>query len=109
MEALGFEMAEVECEEVSHAFSTPLPFIQELEFKPVSGPFRGRMDEVELVCLPVDNGWDVHMEIDRKARNIASFLAEMVGADESRIRFTLTGEDLPGLTGRLEELMDSRS
>ena len=49
------------------------------------------------------------MEIDRKARNIASFFAGMVGADEGRIRFTLTGEDLPGPTGRLEEPMDSRS
>ncbi|MCP4115717.1 MAG: sporulation protein [Desulfobacteraceae bacterium] len=109
MEELGFELVEAECEEVPSSFPTPLPFVQELEFKPRSGPYRGRLDEIELVCLPGDNGWDVHMEIDRKARNIASFISEMVGTDESRVRFTLTEEDLPGLTGRLNEFIDGWS
>jgi len=106
---LGFDLKEVECEAVPSGFPRPQPFVQEFEFRPLGGPFRGRLDELEIICFPGSNSVEVFMEIDRKARGITSFLAEMMNLDESRIRFSFGPEDVPKLTDTLSEIIEKQS
>lgn len=109
VQELGFGLKEVECEAVPSGFPRSQPFVQEFEFRPLSGPFSGRLDELEIVCFPEANSVEVFMEIDRKARGITSFLAEMMNMDESRIRFSFGPEELPNLTDMLKDIIEERS
>ena len=107
--ALGFAFSEAECEEAPRGFPGNPPIVQEFEFKPVSGTFRGRLDEVELLCRPEPGGVEVFMEVDRKARGLSGFLAELTGTDETRIRFHIGTEDLPNLTEILRETIEQHA
>jgi sporulation-control protein len=82
--------------------------VQEFEFKPVSGPFRGKLDELEIVVFPLEEEAEVFVEIDRKARGLGSYLSEMAGTDEERLKFIFTEEDLPRLPEMIGELIESR-
>ncbi|ETR72072.1 MAG: sporulation-control protein [Candidatus Magnetoglobus multicellularis str. Araruama] len=107
LEDLGFEPRDVECEAIPETSNFPLPFVQEFEWVPVSGPFHGKLDELEIVCIPEDDCLDVWMEIDRKARNMGSFVQEMLGQNESHIYFTVCEEELSNLPDQLHELIDN--
>lgn len=106
---LGFELYDAECEAISHNRWGRQPFIQELEFKAVSGPFRGRLDELEVVCFPERDQVEVLLEIDRKARGLGGFISEMLDTDETKVRFTLVEQDIPNLTHYLQELIGQYS
>ncbi|QTA90089.1 sporulation protein [Desulfonema magnum] len=106
---LGFELTEAECEAISSGFPGKLPFVQEFEFKPFSGPFQSRLDELEFVCFPEADYVEVLMEIDRKAKGVVGFFAEMADMDETRVKFTFDAEDIPDLTDKIYEIIDSRS
>jgi sporulation-control protein len=60
----------------------------------VSGPFRGRLDEVDVVAWAGPGTLEVLLEMDRKARGLGSLFAEMLELDESRTRLTFTDRDL---------------
>jgi sporulation-control protein len=92
---LGFRLRNADCEQ---AKGNRLPFIQEFEFVPVSGAFRGKIDELEVVFLPKHDGVEVLMEVDRKARGLVGLLAEALEMDESLVRFTVSERDIPNLT-----------
>ncbi len=104
---LGFELFEAECEAVQPGRYNQFPFIQEFEFRPVKGPFRGRFDEVEIVFFPDYNQVEVLMEIDRRARGFGGFISEMMDTDETRVRFTVLEEDLPNLANHLHNLINN--
>lgn len=106
LDALGFDLSEAECEDAPRGFPGNLPMVQEFEFKPVSGPFRGRLDELEAVCLPKPGGMELFLEMDRKARGLSGFIAELTGTDETRIRLSIGSGDLPNLTQILRETID---
>ncbi|MBY6272501.1 sporulation protein [Caldibacillus debilis] len=95
---LGFRLRNADCEQAKGIFRNRLPFIQEFEFVPVRGPFRGKLDELEVVFFPKRQGVEVLMEVDRKARGFASLLAEALEMDESLVRFTVSEQDIPNLT-----------
>ncbi len=95
---LGFRLRNADCEQAKGIFRKRLPFIQEFEFVPVSGTFRGKLDELEVVFFPNPDGVEVLMEVDRKARGFASLLAEALEMDESLVRFTVSNRDIPRLT-----------
>ena len=103
---LGFEFSEAECEEAPAGFPGNPPMVQEFEFKPDSGPFRGRLDELEVVCRPEPGGVELFMEVDRKARGLSGFIAELTGTDETRVRFRIGLEDLPDLKETLRETIE---
>lgn len=109
MEQLGFRLVESECEEASASLRRNHPVIQEFEFKPASGSFHGRLDEVEIIFAPNEDGLEIYMEVDRKARGLASLMAEMAGLDESRQHVFITDEDLPDLTDKLNEIIESHA
>ena len=72
--SLGFRLRGAECENATYRLRGRLPFIQEFEFVPTSGTFRGRLDELELVFLPNSSTTaDLHFQIDRKARGLSGF------------------------------------
>ncbi len=108
LEQLGFNLVEAECEEADTNIHGGPPFVQEFEFKPVSGPFRGKLDELEIVVFPFEEEAEVFMEIDRKARGLGSYLSEMTGRDEERLKFIFTEGDIPELADMIGELIESR-
>jgi sporulation-control protein len=107
VEDLGFRLREADCEQAPYRLRKRLPFIQEFEFVPVMGSFRGRLDELELVFFPVsDNETEVFMQVDRRARGLGGFLSEALEMDESNIRFSVTTSDLPGLRQKLDSIIN---
>jgi len=110
VEDLGFRLREADCEQAPYRLRKRLPFIQEFEFVPVMGSFRGRLDELELVFFQVsENETEIYMQVDRRARGLGGFLSEALEMDESNIRFSVTSSDIPGLRQKLETIINKYS
>ncbi|SOC36381.1 sporulation protein [Ureibacillus acetophenoni] len=107
---LGFVLRKAECEKASYKYRSKYPFIQEFEYVPVSGPFRGRLDELEIVFLSqTETQVDILMQVDRRARGFGGFLAEALDADESHVRLSVSVDDLPNLSNKLEQTISRYS
>ncbi|MBT2677855.1 sporulation protein [Bacillus sp. ISL-35] len=103
---LGFRLREAECEQAPRHLRRNLPFVQEFEFVAASGPFRGRLDELELVLYPnSENEAEVLMQVDRRARGIGGFLSEAMGMDETYVRMNIHVSDLPSLQQKLQDTL----
>ncbi|MDE3839260.1 sporulation protein SpoOM [Bacillus methanolicus] len=103
---LGFRLREAECEEAPFRMRRRLPIIQEFEFVPVSGPFRGRLDELELVFFPASGGaMDLIMQVDRRARGLGGFLAEALEMDETNVRVTVSPSDIPNMQQKISSVI----
>lgn len=98
LNTLGFQLRNANCEQAKGAFRNRLPFIQEFEFVPVNGPYRQRLDELEVVFQPNHDGLRVIVEVDRRARGFSSFLEEAFDMDETLISFNIRNEDIPNLS-----------
>ncbi|MGL4913716.1 MAG: sporulation protein [Romboutsia sp.] len=85
---LGFSLREVENEYCSKRLNG-LKFVQEFEFVPTRGHFRGRLDELELVFIPTNTHVDILLEVDRKARGLISFISESLDLDETKLKIRL--------------------
>lgn len=95
---LGFRLREVECEKAGIRMNTRHSFVQEYEFVPTSGPFRGYLDELEVVFInQTSHKVEVLFQVDRKARGFTSFLSEAFEMDEAFVSRTFTEQDLPTL------------
>lgn len=106
MEHLGFKLRKAECEQASRKIRSRYPFVQEFEFVPTSGVFRGRLDELDVSFLSQsEQSVDLLLEVDRKARGLGGFLAEALEMDESNIRLTVTTQDLPNLHEKLKQVI----
>jgi sporulation-control protein len=107
---LGFRLREADCEQAPHRLRRRLPFIQEFEFVPVSGPFRGRLDEVEITFFPA-SAYDIEilMQVDRKARGLSSLFSEALNMDESNLRFTVNQGDIPHMQQKIQSIIQSYS
>lgn len=92
MQALGFQVRQARCEK--SRLGRGVPFVQEIEMRPVSGPFRGVLDEVDVISWPAPGTLEVLLEVDRKARGLGSLFAEMLEMDESRLRLSFSDADL---------------
>lgn len=103
---LGFRLYKTDCEPAPPGLRGRRRFVQEFEFKAAGGPFRGRLDELEVVCLPEEGRLGVLLEVDRKARGLGGLLAEMMNLDESRLNLSIGPQDLAGLDRRLRELIE---
>lgn len=101
---LGFRLYEVDTEKASARFAQSiLPFVQEFEFKPVSGEFRGRLDELEAVFSLTDERATVALQIDRRAQGLGGMIFESMGLDESYSRLSYGYSDLAILDKYLAE------
>lgn len=104
---LGFRLRDASNEYAPyHGRPYGLPFVQEFEFLP-SAQYRGRLDEIEIVCYPDDDGIGLLLQIDRKARGLAGLFAEAMDTDERFVKLRFTREQLAGgpsvVASRLEE------
>nr|WP_106780078.1 sporulation protein [Lysinibacillus timonensis] len=107
---LGFTLRKAECEQASYRYRRNYPFIQEFEFVPVSGLFRGQLDELEIVFLSQsENSVDILMQVDRRARGFAGFLSEALDTDETHVRLTISKQDLPNLREKLQQTISRYS
>ncbi|MED3625462.1 sporulation protein [Bacillus thermocopriae] len=110
VENLGFRIREADCEEAPRRFRGRLPFVQEFEFVPFSGPFRGRLDELEVVFFPSGNGsLDIMLQVDRRARGLAGLFSEALGTDETYVRFNVSNADIPSIQKQIENIIERYS
>ncbi|MFP3916991.1 sporulation protein [Lysinibacillus telephonicus] len=104
VQQIGFRLRKAECEQASYKYRSRYPFLQEFEFVPVGGMFRGKLDELEIVFLSqTESSAEILMQVDRKARGFGGFLAEALDADETHVRMTITQQDLHNLGDILKQ------
>ncbi|WP_281615226.1 sporulation protein [Flammeovirga sp. SubArs3] len=84
-EELGLYLAETEFERAGYGIPTELPVVQELEFKPNGGHFRGKLDELEVMFVAAEDKLYVLLEIDKRG----NWLQEMAGYDERNFKLVL--------------------
>ncbi|PQD94013.1 sporulation protein SpoOM [Pradoshia eiseniae] len=104
---IGFRLREVECKKAPASIRKRFPFVQEFEFKPISGEFRSKLDELEAIFYVSQDQIEVLLQIDRRARGFGIF--EALGLDESFVRFTYGQGDLSSLNSRLTSLIRQHS
>ena len=87
-----------------------LSFVQEFEYKPMGGPFRGMLDEVELQFYPQSGDETVvMMQVDRKARGLGSFLEEAFEMDETSVRFMIKPSNVDSIPEMVKDLISKHS
>lgn len=106
VDSLGFRLREADCEQAPHRLRGRLPFVQEFEYVPTSGPFRGKLDELELVFRPSGSGAiELLLQVDRRARGLGGLFAEAAGMDETNVRLTVTSADIPNLQQQIQSVI----
>ncbi|MFB9325848.1 sporulation protein [Paenibacillus aurantiacus] len=93
VEQLGFRLRKAECEYASR-IGGRYPFVQEFEFVPTSGSYRGRLDELEVIFYNRGTELEVLLQIDRKARGLAGLFAEAMDMDETFVRVRFSNSEL---------------
>ncbi|WP_445491147.1 sporulation protein [Niallia sp. 03133] len=107
---LGFQLKHVECKKGSYHTRNHLPFLQELEYMPVSGPFYRRLDEIEIMLLAVEEKQlDLLIQIDKKARGLSGLFAEAFDMDEQFVLLTIMEEDKSILKQKLSAIIEQHA
>ncbi|WP_439026417.1 sporulation protein [Haloarchaeobius sp. DT45] len=99
VEDLGFSFYSAEVEKAP--FGRTQPYAQEFEFKPRGGEFRGKLDELEVICAPGPDSVKVLLEIDRRG----SLLSEWAETDESKTSFTFSDPNRNAIRDKLETIV----
>ncbi len=97
---LSFRTADVEADPYGRYVGRR--FVQEFEFRPAGGEFRGDLDEVEVVFDPSADALDVYLEVDRRG----GLLSELADADERKTGFALSSADRDAARDRLRSELD---
>ncbi|WP_349408878.1 sporulation protein [Pseudalkalibacillus sp. SCS-8] len=84
IEQLGFRLRKSECLHVKRHMQRNHPFVQEFEFVPSSGPFRGELDEIEIILYPDQNHVQLLIEVDKRGKGLFGFLEEALDLDETK-------------------------
>lgn len=104
LQQIGFRLRKAECEQAPYRYRNHYPFLQEFEFVPTGGAFRGKLDELEITFLSqTANSAEILLQVDRKARGLGGFLAEALDVDESHVRLTIQQQDLHNVGNILRE------
>lgn len=107
LEEQGLRIRQVECEA---AAGFALPFVQEFEFVPTTGPYHGRWRELEIVAYRDEDHLKLWFEIDRQQRGAAGMLASLLVKGELKRQLTLDSELSPQEAGRqVLDFLDSSS
>ncbi|CAH0347696.1 sporulation protein [Bacillus sp. CECT 9360] len=106
LEALGFQLRNADCEEAPYRFRKRMPFIQEFEFIPKTGAYKGKLDELEIAFfLKNREEAEVLIEVDRKAKGIAGLFAETLDMDETKVRGFISASEIPVLKEKLNGII----
>ena len=97
LDELGFQLKKVRCEPTKYYYKRFTPLLQEFQFRPTSGPFRGRLDELEMITFVSEENVKVFMQADRQARGLSGLFVEALDLDESKVQFAFDADDLPTL------------
>lgn len=101
VERLGFRLYEAECKQALHGFT--MGFAQELEFKPADGPYRGRINELEMVIRPEADHVEVALDVDARMKGIGGLL----GAESSNYaRLQFSEPDVDAIQQQLSAHLD---
>jgi sporulation-control protein len=103
VEDLGFQLGEAYPEAASGGlFSSGTPYVQEFEYRPSGGRFRGELDELELIFAPTEDALTVTVEVDRQG----GMLSEMMGTDESTDSLSVRDQDVETIASELSDLIE---
>jgi sporulation-control protein len=106
MDELGFSFRSAECEADPYGrYGSGQRFVQEFEFRPQAGPFRGDLDEVELVARESADELTLFVEIDRRG----GLLSELAETDESKTHLTVRDADVATVRDDLERLLEQHA
>ncbi len=107
LEDQGLRIRQVECEA---AKGFELPFVQEFEFVPTTGPFHGRWRELEIIAYRDENKLSLWFEIDRQKKGLGGLVASLLGTSELKRQLELP-VDLSGEEAgkRVLEFLDKTS
>lgn len=86
LEEQGLRIRQVECEEVD---GFAMPFVQEFEFVPTTGPFHGRWRELEVVAYRSDGELQMWFEIDRHREGAKGMLASLLGIGDLKRQMSI--------------------
>ncbi len=101
VEQLGFRTRQIETQRAPYHLQHIANIAQQFEYVPYSGPFRGKLDEFEIVPMVEANQVTVFMEIDRRAQGLGGLFSEMLDIDETRVQMTYSASDIPNLRDML--------
>lgn len=94
LEEQGLRIRQVECEATS---GFDMPFVQEFEFVPTTGPFHGVWRELEIVLYRHPEELELWFEIDRQKEGIKGMLSSLLGKGELKrhlkLPLTLTEQE----------------
>lgn len=97
LESQGMRIRQVECEAVD---GFALPFVQEFEFVPTTGPYHGRWREVELVAYREDQQLKLWFEVDRHREGAKGMLASLLGVGQLKRELTIPVSTSPQEAGQ---------
>ncbi|OEE01958.1 sporulation control protein Spo0M [Vibrio cyclitrophicus ZF264] len=107
LEAQGLRIRQVECEAVD---GFELPFVQEFEFVPTTGPYHGRWRELEVVAHRDDTELKLWFEIDRNRDGAKGMLASLLGIDQLQRQLSVPLDTSPEDAGKMVlEYLDNAS
>lgn len=107
LEEQGLRIRQVECEAVE---GFELPFVQEFEFVPTTGPFHGRWRELEMVAHRNNDELQMWFEIDRHREGARGMLASLLGGGQLKRQLTLSVHTPAEQAGQqVLEYLDSHS
>ncbi|WP_028113964.1 sporulation protein [Ferrimonas kyonanensis] len=105
VEQLGFEQTLVHTEAVSSMARVSAPYLQMLHYRPISGEFSGRIEEMELALVPASDGVYLHAEVTRTGRGMAAAVSRILAESGDRERLLLTPELVANLPRHLNQLL----
>ncbi len=97
VENLGFRRSSAD--NVKSRSFGPGKFAQEFEYKPHSGPYSSRLDEIELFPVRQGERLEVVVEVDKRG-------GSLFGTDESHHRITIDTTDTEHIKQQLTDLID---
>jgi sporulation-control protein len=107
LEEQGLRIRQVECEEVD---GFAMPFVQEFEFVPTTGPFHGRWRELEVVAYRSDDELQMWFEIDRHREGAKGMLASLLGIGDLKRQMSIPLHTSAQEAGqKVVEYLDSHS
>jgi sporulation-control protein len=85
----GLRIRRVECEA---ADGFELPFVQEFEFVPTTGPYHGRWRELEVVAYRSADALELWFGVDRSLRGMKGMLAGLLGKGKLKRHLKIPSE-----------------
>lgn len=102
IQELGFQLREVECEETPFHFHASSSYLQEFEFVPVRGEYRGNFKEVEFVFfVKNENELELVIEMDRKSKGLGLLFGDI----EKKVRIFITSSDAGLIKEKIDEVL----